>query len=106
MPHRFVSRWLNLGRTCHVGGAYDGARAQQPGAEARRRDTARRQTKTAGTRRIPLRLGPIAAVLLLGSLGAAIGTEGVLPAASTQALLGVLLVLDVIAVEWLTRPRG
>ncbi|MDP9471909.1 MAG: hypothetical protein M3Q71_14810 [Chloroflexota bacterium] len=52
------------------------------------------------------RLGPAATVLLLVGLVAAISTDGRLPAASTQALLGVLLVLDVIATEWLTRPRG
>ena len=51
------------------------------------------------------RLGPVAAVLLLVGLAAAIGTEGRLPVASTRALLGLLLVLDVIATEWLTRPR-
>ncbi|MDP9354269.1 MAG: hypothetical protein M3Q03_19040 [Chloroflexota bacterium] len=58
-----------------------------------------------GTQRIFARLGPVATVLLLVGLVAAIGTDGRLPAASTQVLLGVLLVLDVIAAGWLTRPR-
>lgn len=62
-------------------------------------------TMNGGAQRILARVGPVATVLLLVGLVAAIGTDGRLPASSTQALLGVLLVLDVIAAGWLTRPR-
>jgi hypothetical protein len=51
------------------------------------------------------RTGPVALGLLMVGLVAAIGTDGLLPAAWTQALLAALLLADVVAAEWLTRPR-
>ena len=51
-------------------------------------------------------LGPVAAILLPFGLIAAISTDGRLPGTTTQMLLGLLLILDVIAAEWLTRPRA
>ncbi len=62
-------------------------------------------TMNGSAQRILARVGPAAAVLLLVGLVTAITTDGRLPTTSTQALLGVLLILDVIAAEWLTRPR-
>ncbi len=62
-------------------------------------------TVNGGAERMFARVGPAAVVLLLVGLGAAIGTDGRLPTTSTQALLAVLLILDVIAARWLTRPR-
>ena len=51
------------------------------------------------------RVGPAAVLLVLLGLAAAVATDGRLPADGTRALLGVLLVLDLVAAEWLTRPR-
>jgi hypothetical protein len=63
------------------------------------RDTTNRTNRALG------RTGPIALGLVMVGLAAAIGTDGLLPAAWTQAILAILLVADVVAAEWLTRPR-
>ncbi len=47
----------------------------------------------------------LAGVLALG-LTVAIATDGHVPAYAVKTLLGVLLVIDLIVAEWLTRPRG
>ena len=52
------------------------------------------------------RIGPIALGLLLAGLATAIAVDGQLPSAWTRLLFGVLLVLDLVAAEWLTRPRS
>ena len=51
-------------------------------------------------------LGPLALTLLLVGLAVAIAADGQLPAAWSRALFGVLLVLDLIVVEWLTRSQS
>ena len=50
-------------------------------------------------------IGPAAVLLVLLGLAAAVATDGRLPAEETRALLGALLVLDLVAAAWLTRPR-
>ena len=55
--------------------------------------------------RFPHKLQPLAAGLLVLGLLAAVALDGQLPGHWLKALLGVLLILDVIVVEWLTRPR-
>ena len=53
---------------------------------------------------IRTRIGPLAAGVLAVGLVVAIATDGQLPEPWTRAMLGVLLVLDGIMIEWLTRP--
>ena len=50
-------------------------------------------------------LHPLVAALLALGLVAAVVTDGALPGLWSKALFGVLLVLDAITIEWLTRPR-
>ncbi len=59
-----------------------------------------------GARATRGRVGPAAVLLVLLGLAAAVATDGRLPAEGTRALLGALLVLDLVAAEWLTRPRS
>lgn len=63
-------------------------------------------TNDRSTKRTLSHLGPAAAILLPVGLIAAISTDGRLPGTTTQMLLCLLLILDVIAAEWLTRPRA
>ena len=55
--------------------------------------------------RFPRKPQPWAAAVLVLGLLAAVALDGQLPGHWFKALLGVLLVLDVIVAEWLTRPR-
>ena len=50
-------------------------------------------------------LHPLVATLLALGLVVAVVTDGALPGLWSKALFGVLLVLDGITIEWLTRPR-
>ena len=50
-------------------------------------------------------LHPLVAALLALGLIVAVVTDGALPGLWSKALFGVLLVLDGITIEWLTRPR-
>ena len=50
-------------------------------------------------------LHPLVAALLALGLVVAVVTDGALPGVWSKALFGVLLVLDGITIEWLTRPR-
>jgi hypothetical protein len=63
------------------------------------------QHTTLRTHGIRGRSGPLALGLVMVGLVAAIGTDGLLPAVWTQAILAALLVANVVAAEWLTRPR-
>ena len=50
-------------------------------------------------------LHPLVAALLALGLVVAVVTDGALPDLWSKALFGVLLVLDGVTIEWLTRPR-
>lgn len=51
------------------------------------------------------RFGPPAALLMSAGILAAITTDGTLPGMLTKALFGLLIVLDVIVIDWLINPR-
>ena len=55
---------------------------------------------------LPAKTQPVAALLLGLGLLVAIVTDGSLSPLVSRTLFGVLAVLNVIVVEWLTRPRA
>ena len=65
-----------------------------------------RWTRPTMHRHLPAKTQPIAALLLGIGLLVAIATDGMLSPLVSRALFSVLAVLNLIVMEWLTRPRG
>jgi 1,4-dihydroxy-2-naphthoate octaprenyltransferase len=56
-------------------------------------------------RKLAPKTQPLAAGMLAVGLAFAIAADGHLDGAASTALFAVLLVLDAVVIEWLTRPR-